>query len=473
MNRIALINKDLFADLLRFGKVILPDYSYSVVSKELPIEEALKIILKLGNPIEYPSQYIIVAYDCSDNTNELPISTVKELIATDADGKRLFSSQFRDDLIIQPERYESIFQEYLESSFQKEKITKGIVAFRTLCGLNVADNYDEEVSVIYRGLSNRIRFRHHFQLPAEERNEPYSLMISYDRHAPYPKGWIGYFYDLIETFCYHSNPNLGYSDMVINGTSIYKQISALQQSSKLKQIEDAIKDEKFTQLCNKFFYRPGGYMAPYIFFVLRDGFRDTESFFKHASLIENLKIQYPDAFDSASIFIGGFFGFEKFYDDYYTALNLPIFGRKPPFRAAESVPAAADETPKKVDLTYADNPVISGPKEDAKDEIVESTSQNSSYSNDSLNGIFLAGTDLFKNMYYIIDSCLKPGKYRDSILAGLSKYKDDDTVLEIIRELLVSQKENQKLIKTYLTLSRYQVKEFNDIRDSFRLSENK
>lgn len=473
MNRIALINKDLFADLLRFGKVILPDYSYSVVSKELPIEEALKLILDSGNPIEYPSQYIIVAYDNLGHDDELPISTVKELIATDADGKRLFSSQFRDDLIIQPERYEPIFQEYLEGSFQKEKITKGIVAFRTLCGLNVADNYDEEVSVIYRGISNRIRFRHHFQLPAEERYEPYSLMISYDRHAPYPKGRIGYFYDLIETFCYHSNPNLGYSDTVINGTSIFRQISALPQSSKLKQIEDAIKDEKFTQLCNKFFYRPGGYMVPYIFFVLRDGFRDTESFFKHASLIENLKIQYPDAFDSASIFIGGFFGFEKFYDDYYTALNLPIFGRKPPFRAAEPVPAAADETPKKVDLTYADNPVISGPKADAKDETASSTPQNPSYSNDSSNGIFPEGTDLFNNMYYIIDSCLKPGKYKDSILAGLSKYKDDDNTLEIIRKLLVSQKENQKLIKTHLTLSRYQVKEFNDIRDSFRLSENK
>lgn len=473
MNRIALINKDLFADLLRFGKVILPDYSDSVVSKELPIEEALKLILDSGNPIEYPSQYIIVAYDNPGHAKELPISSVKELIATDADGKRLFSSQFRDDLIIQPERYEPIFQEYLEGSFQKEKITKGIVAFRTLCGLNVADNYDEEVSVIYRGISNRIRFRHHFQLPAEERYEPYSLMISYDRHAPYPKGRIGYFYDLIETFCYHSNPNLGYSDTVINGTSIFRQISALPQSSKLKQIEDAIKDEKFTQLCNKFFYRPGGYMVPYIFFVLRDGFRDTESFFKHASLIENLKIQYPDAFDSASIFIGGFFGFEKFYDDYYTALNLPIFGRKPPFRAAEPVPAAADETPKKVDLTYADNPVISGPKADAKDETASSTPQNPSYSNDSSNGIFPEGTDLFNNMYYIIDSCLKPGKYKDSILAGLSKYKDDDNTLEIIRKLLVSQKENQKLIKTHLTLSRYQVKEFNDIRDSFRLSENK
>ena len=54
---------------------------------------------------------------------------------------------------------------------------------------------------------------------------------------------------------------------------------------------------------------------------------------------------------------------------------------------------------------------------------------------------------------------------------ALTEYSE--TLLEKIRELLVSQKENQKLIKTYLTLSRYQVKDFNDIRDSFRLSENK
>ena len=206
---VSLIDKDLFASLLRYGEIILPDYSFSVISEELPIEDALRVILRSGNPIEYPSQYVIVLYDCPDKSNVLPISAVKELVATDADGRRLFASQFREDLIIQPERYKAVFQEYLDDDFQKAKIKKGIASFRTLCGLDVADNYDEEVAIIYRGISNRIRYRHHFQLPAEERDEPYALMISYDRHAPYPRAWAGYFYDVIETFCYHRDPNLG------------------------------------------------------------------------------------------------------------------------------------------------------------------------------------------------------------------------------------------------------------------------
>ena len=443
---VSLIDKDLFASLLRYGEVILPDYSFSVVSDDLPVEDALRAILRSGNPIEYPSQYIIVLYDCPDNSNLLPIGTVKELVATDADGRRLFSSQFREDLIIQPERYKAVFQEYLDGDFQKEKIKKGIVSFRTLCGLDVVDSYDEDVNLIYHGIANRIRYRHHFQLPAEERVEPYALMISYDRHAPYPRGWAGYFYDVIETFCYHRDPNLGYSESVIEGTGIYKRISELPHDATSKQIDDAIKDEKFTQLCNDFFNKPGGYLVPYIFFILRDRFRDAESFTKHANLIQQIKKQYPEAFDTASIFVGGFFGYEKFYDDYYTALNLPILRIRKPFRSpepVEPVPAKAEKSSEEIVPEVAEAPTKPSPDVDMKEEekdkemvalegveaedskdgsgepipepsapVEEVTLEDTNEANpeqhgpaDVLDGVFLEGTDLFKELYYIIDGC--------------------------------------------------------------------
>ena len=511
---VSLIDKDLFASLLRYGEVILPDYSFSVISEELPIEEALRVILRSGNPIEYPSQYIIVLYDCHDKSNILPISAVKELVATDADGRRLFASQFREDLIIQPERYQAVFQEYLNDDFQKAKIKKGIVSFRTLCGLEVADNYDDEVSIIYHGISNRIRYRHHFQLPAEERNEPYALMISYDRHAPYPRAWAGYFYDVIETFCYHRDPDLGYSENVIEGTGIYKLISALPKDSGSKKIDEAIKDEKFTQLCNEFFNKPGGYMVPYIFFILRDRFRDAESYSKHAYLIQQIKEQFPVAFDTASIFVGGFFGYEKFYDDYYTALNLPILRSQKPFRSPElvkPVPTKAEETPDKVDSKPAEVPGDLVPKADAKvrledneptepetgkeKDLKDSTGEdvpapsipgdgetpkdkqednpdrpNPDY---ALDGVFLDGTDLFKELYYVIDGCLKKGKEKDYILAGLSKHKFDDETLEVIRGLFISPLEKKELIKKNLSLSKYYSTSINKIRERFQKIENK
>ena len=510
---VSLIDKDLFASLLRYGEVILPDYSFSVISEELPIEEALRVILRSGNPIEYPSQYIIVIYDCHDKSNILPISAVKELVATDADGRRLFASQFREDLIIQPERYKAVFQEYLDDDFQKAKIKKGIVSFRTLCGLEVADNYDDEVSIIYHGISNRIRYRHHFQLPTEERNEPYALMISYDRHAPYPRAWAGYFYDVIETFCYHRDPDLGYSENVIEGTGIYKLISALPKDSGSKKIDEAIKDEKFTQLCNEFFNKPGGYMVPYIFFILRDRFRDAESYSKHAFLIQQIKEQFPVAFDTASIFVGGFFGYEKFYDDYYTALNLPILRSQKPFRSPEPVKPVLDKTeenPDKVDAKPIEVPGASAPEVDAKDTVedheptpletgkeskpkdgmgednpapptpdgeekpkdTQDVNPNQPSPDETMGGVFLDGTDLFKEIYSVIDGCLSKGVKKDEILAGLCRHKDDDEMLEVIRGLFLSPLEKKELIKKHLSLSKYYGTYIKTIRERFQKIEN-
>lgn len=511
---VSLIDKDLFASLLRYGEIILPDYAFSVISDDLPVEDALRVILRSGNPIEYPSQYIIVLYDCPNNSNLLPIGSVKELVATDADGRRLFTSQFREDLIIQPERYKTVFQEYLDDDFQKSKIKKGIVSFRTLCGLDVADNYDEDVDIIYRGISNRIKYRHHFQLPTEERDEPYALMISYDRHAPYPRAWAGYFYDVIETFCYHRDHNLRYSETVIEGTGIYKLISALPKDASSQKINEAIKEEKFTQLCNEFFNKPGGYLVPYIFFILRDRFRDAESYSKHAYLIQQIKDQFPDAFDTASIFVGGFFGYEKFYDDYYTALNLPILRSRQTFRSPEpikSFPDTTEETPEKVDAKPVEIPGVTAPEVDAKvvekdheptplEAGKESESKNSTGEDilspptpakevkpedvqdanpvqpspdETIGGVFLDGTDLFKEIYVAIDGCLNDGAEKKNVLSGLIRHKNDDEVLEEIRGLFLSPVEKKDLIKKYLSLPRYYGKSIKLIRTSFQKSENK
>ena len=506
---VSLIDKELFASLLRYGEVILPDYSFSVISEELPIEEALRVILRSGNPIEYPSQYIIVLYDCHDKSNILPISAVKELVATDADGRRLFASQFREDLIIQPERYKAVFQEYLDDDFQKAKIKKGIVSFRTLCGLEVADNYDDEVSIIYHGISNRIRYRHHFQLPAEERNEPYALMISYDRHAPYPRAWAGYFYDVIETFCYHRDPNLGYSETVIEGTGIYKLINALPKDASSKMINEAIKDEKFTQFCNEFFNKPGGYLVPYIFFILRDRFRVAESYSTQANLIQQIKNQFPEAFDTASTFVGGFFGYEKFYDDYYTALNLPILRSQKPFRLpepVEPVPNKAKEAPEIVDSKPVEakdapapekgkapegkTPETPIPDADGAAEVKEAEGEGAQAATapgeerapenkpktateppiepQTLAEVGLDGTPLYRKLYMIIDSVLSKGKEKTGILSGLEKHKDNDDELLEIQALFIAKNDKRDIVKEKLGLDTYPTRSMNKIKEYFK-----
>ena len=324
--RIALIDKDQFSSLLKYGDIILPQYSYRYIniSDESSELKAIRSILHDGVPIESPSQYIIVRYEENTDPGVISIESIRSLMATDADGRRLFSTQFRRDLIIEPEKYSEIFSEYLNNEFQKQRIQKGIIAFRKLCKLEVGDDCADYVEKIFRGISNRKKYRHHYFLPAEEREEPYSLMISYDRHAPYPKGWTGYFCDVIETYCYHNKPNLGYRENIAESTDVYKTIKNYDKNTRFVEIYDAIRNERFINKANEYFSLPGGCLVPCIFFILRDRFRNTDSFSSQSKLIEQVKLTFPEAFDTACIFVGGFFGYDRFYDDYYSVLNLPF-----------------------------------------------------------------------------------------------------------------------------------------------------
>lgn len=428
--RLTLLDKDQFACLIKFGELMLPGYSFSDISGETDIEGALHQVLKYGNPIEYPSQYIIVQYDNKDNDSRIFFSSIIQLIATDAESRHLFSHQFRDDLIIQPERYSHVFRDYLQGSFQKDRIQKGIIAFRSLCGLDTSDDYSEAVEIIHRGLTNRLEYRHHYDLPPTEREKPYSLMISYDRHAPYPNGWAGYYCDVIETYCYYKKPEMGYEEAVAEKTSIYNKVVGLGPSAKSKEINNAIKDEPFTQGCNQFFNYPGGYIVPFLFFVLRDKFRSVDSFSSHNKFIEQVKLAYPDAFDIACTFVGGFFGYDKFYEDYYSSLNLPFI------RNNGILQTPLHEEPKERSVSK-------------KKKVTDSTPAK------SLSAVFLDGSPLFNELFEVIDSSLNRSKSKTLLLAGLQKHKDDEEQLQVIKGLLLSPIEKKSLLKEAFSISNW------------------
>jgi hypothetical protein len=320
---IALLDKDLFASLLKFGEIKIPDFLCSKISDELSEEDALSIILNSCNPVEYPSEHIIVRYNNAD-FDKIAIGNIIELIATNPEGKRTFESQFRDDLLISEGRYSHIFETYKEQTFESARIRRGIMAFRTLCGLEEKECYDE-VEEISCALKARLTYRHHYHLPEDYYNSPYLLMMVYDRHAPYPSSWVGFFYDVIETFCYHVQPKMGYKDAPIEHTQIYRLIASLDNDVKTHTILATIEKESFTIRCNEFFNKPGGLLVPYLFFILRAYLRNCESFSQMKTIVSNIKSIYPEAFDTACTYAGGFFGYDKFYDDLYSSLNLQIF----------------------------------------------------------------------------------------------------------------------------------------------------
>lgn len=454
---LALIHIDLFASLLRFGEVILPEYSVSKdeISDESQIPEALRKILRSGNPVEYPSQYIIAEYDCStEKRNELQIGSVKKLIATNSEGKRSFSSQFRDDLIIQDGKYQNIFQEYLDDDFQKQRIKKGIVYFRKLCDLDELDNYGKYVELINKGITNRIKYRHHYQLPPDMRDEPYTLMLSYDRYAPYPKGSVGYFFDVIELFCYHRRPELGYSASVIEKTDIYKKINKLSPKPRIELIEEKIKSEPFTQQCDEFYRMKNGHLVPFFFFYLRDKLCNSYSYFAISESINKMKEYNLKAFNKASIFIGGFFGYEKFYDDYYTKLNLPIL-------------KSTNENKTNSDAYSTSDMGKESKVETSKSQSVESDTDSDGEKPE------ITGTDLYYMLHSQIEACLDKNSMRKKILEYLDNNMRNDKVLNEIWNLFLAEQtgETKKLIKKHLDC--YPKESIKNIQKHVQETENK
>lgn len=364
MNIITLIDKNDFANLFRYGEILIPEYVSAEVDDTVSEAQAISSILESCNPITTPSNWIIVRHT-SENSKILNVTNIKSLVATNDDGYYQFTTQFREDLIIEKAQYGPLFQNYLNTTFQEKQIVKGIKAFRTLCGLDTESSYCDEAKIILEGLNCRLRYGHHHLLPAECRT-PYNLMIVYDRHSTYPNSWFGYFCDVIETLFYHIKPDHGYEDAIAERTGIYSKISSLGDNLQARVIVEAIKEERFVKDANKIYSLPGGYLTPYIFYILRDRFRKDESFKSHLDLIARIKQIYPEAFDTAATFVGGFFGYEKFYDDYYSLLDLNIIRKHNQVIVEPKVivPEQIEEIPHQGSLNFSPEGTESEPDND-------------------------------------------------------------------------------------------------------------
>lgn len=326
--RAAVVDIELFTTLLKYGEVRIPDFmSEEIVSGEL-IGRAIKVVLATSNPVYEPSRYLIVFYEQAEKDHDcIDIRNVKRLMWADEAGEKLFRSQFRNDLIIERAQYSDVFHSYVSVDLHKRNINKGIRAFRYLCGFNDDRDFSDETEIIFQAMNARLKYSHHYQLPEEYCKNPYILMLCYDRYAPYSKGPIGYFCDVVEILCYYEKPSLKYveGEGIATRSQIWHKRLSLLAGKDSSAIYDTIKDEQFAQKCNEIFGgNPWSLLISYIFFLLRDRIRSEKPLKGYIERIKQKGKDFEFALDKASIYVGGFFSYERFYDEYYSALKLPI-----------------------------------------------------------------------------------------------------------------------------------------------------
>ena len=153
----------------------------------------------------------------------------------------------------------------------------------------------------------------------------WEYLIAYDRFDFFPNTTLGYFYDAGQVFAFSK----GLPSFEGSGThSFLEKVNSSNQAVKLPDIIKYFETEE--QLKGYVNQTTVGELKQYIiaplYLMLRDEIRKSDdiSQTKLFKNIEYLKI-FGVSFNYAVILLGAFFGFRKFYDNYYDVLNLRFY----------------------------------------------------------------------------------------------------------------------------------------------------
>ena len=329
--RLAILQKEEFVHLLKLGKVMVPECQSEAVDKERNTEKAKQSILeKCGalGPLESLDRCIFIEYADGDSPCVIAIEDVKSITAASKEAHVMFTSQFRRDLLIKMPKDDAAAENYDLWVIKKMQAGKGLDVLASMWGLNVTpQTRNQIIESTLHGFSYRNKYRYISKLPAECYEQPYSVMLTYERYRPYPNDIRGYFFDAVELLCHFSKPGCDVPDSMVERTSIYSRLIGIRGRKEIQDIHKAIKDENFTSMLGKIF-PDGGYLVPVLFFWMRDIFRhnlDFAALLAEVSYIkDNEEPEVRSAFNMAALCFGAFFGYDAFYDAWYEARRLPI-----------------------------------------------------------------------------------------------------------------------------------------------------
>lgn len=317
---VALLTKEEFTSLYKYGHVQLNPHR--ICDKEGFIE-AIKHVLSASDSFEFAQERLIV------NTATIVgfVLHLKDLLSIhtlDQQSKSLFETQFHKNLVFGEPIPEDIFTDWYQDVLIERDTIDGIHAFRTICGLPEEKNEDF-VKGIVKGRIHRKSYKY-FDVPIEERGI-WDMLVAYDRYGHYGNESKGHLLDLLDVLIYSTQKKekyLGYSDTAIENQSIYGKIDGLTG----RNFAELIEGLKTTEGTEKFIASAtgayGDIRIPISFLFLKEQFRKEDDWGKLKPIVDKARDFCQEQFGPVVSLIGGFFGYDRFYNDYYEALNLAV-----------------------------------------------------------------------------------------------------------------------------------------------------
>lgn len=355
--------KQFLSIILRNQFNLFYRFGYTFISKSQLVEfdgninnEIKDIILekfKTVTPFEYDVEYLILQLD-KENINEsdfikFEIEDITAIYPLSQQAKTSIESKIDQRIRIEQPIFETILPS-IQTEIKTKEVENAISALWSICKIeSPLEKYIANIGL--ENIFNGLEFRKQGTKANKIQNGNYwEYLIAYDRFDYFPNSTLGYFYDAGQVFAV----NKGLP--TFEGSGIHQFLEKLNSANPTAKLPDIVKYLETEEQLKGYVSQTTTsnikqYIVAPLYLMLRDEIRKSDDI-AQTKLFKNLDYlkKFDDSFNYAVILLGAFFGFRKFYDNYYEALNLRFYKDfKTPQKQTEK-----DEIQDKVD-TILDN----------------------------------------------------------------------------------------------------------------------
>lgn len=330
---LSIVLRNSFNLFYRFGYTFIPksqlvEFDGNINSK---IQESIIKQFKTVAPFEYDEEYLILRLE-KEIVNEsdfiqFEIQDIISIYPLSQQAKASIESKIDQRIRLEKPIFETILP-LIETEIENKEIEKAISALWKICKIeSPIEIYIENIGL--ENIFNGLEFRKHGTKANKIQNGNYwEYLIAYDYYQYFPEGTIRYFYQLGEIFSYYKGKVDG-----IEGTKIEDALNKI-GSGNFEQILHEFNEDNLPpsfietmKEIGKSEFNP--IIVSVLFLKWKADLSSQGIDVLNSSLFHKGKIvlidKFPNEVKLALILLGAFFGFRKFYDNYYEALNLRFY----------------------------------------------------------------------------------------------------------------------------------------------------
>lgn len=327
---LSIVLRNQFNLFYRFGYTFIPNSELIGFDGAFSEEIKLKLVNKFATttPFEYDEEYLILHLDKEPQVDkpytQFEIQDIVAVYPLSKQAKISIESKIDQRIKLEQPIFESALPK-IESEIECKEVEKAISALWAIC--KIEEPLNEFLSVIglnsiLKGIQHRKDGTKAFKI---QNGNYWEYLIAYDRFDFFPNTTLGYFYDAGQVFAYSKGLP------TFEGSGIHQFLEKLNSANPTAKLPDIIKYLETEEKLKGYVSQTTAsaikqYIVAPLYLMLRDEIRKSDDI-TQTKLFKNLDYlkKFDDSFNYAVILLGAFFGFRKFYDNYYDVLNLRFY----------------------------------------------------------------------------------------------------------------------------------------------------